>query len=613
MGLSIRRLKTGELFMKSTTALAAALGALLLTTPASASVLSQTHAEAHATAPNPALAAVLADYEAFLRENDPISAAFEGDQAAKARWGDWTREGELARLPRIVEIQTRLVDIDASSLSSEDRLNHDFLAWVLAREVDRVRFDAGRLAFDNEGFSGPNYIGSVTRIASRADADAWLQRLEGIPALYETTTVNARRGLDTGFVQPRSVVESALVSLRNDAELTAENDPLLAPFATLPASIPAVDQEALRARARAIVGDQIMPARRAFLAFVEGTYLPQTPETLGIGQRPDGQAYYAFLARSFTTTDMTPQQIHELGLSEVARIRARMDEEMRAAGWTGDFPSFLTFLRTDPQFYAQTREDLIEKASEMAKRADGGLPPLFRTLPRLTYDVRPTPREIEAVTTTGRYHGGSPENGVPGGYIVNTSRLDQRPLYELPALTLHEAVPGHHLQIALQQEAEEGPYFRRSVDVTAFSEGWGLYAEFLGEEMGFYRTPYERFGRLSYEMWRACRLVADTGIHAMGWTIEQARACFTDNSALSPHNIETELQRYIAWPGQALAYKVGEIRLRAIRTRAEQALGDRFEVRDFHDALLVDGPLPLDLLDARMDAWIAQQQAARTD
>jgi len=286
-----------------------------------------------------------------------------------------------------------------------------------------------------------------------------------------------------------------------------------------------------------------------------------------------------------------------------------MDIEMRASGWTGDFAGFLTHLRTDPRFYATSREDLLEKASEMAKRADGGMPALFRTLPRLTYNVRPVPLDIEDNYTTGRYNGGSLSEGIPGGYIVNTGRLDQRPLYELPALTLHEAVPGHHLQIALQQEAAAGPYFRRNVDVTAFTEGWGLYAEFLGEEMGFYRTPQERFGRLSYEMWRACRLVADTGMHWMGWTIDQARVCFAENSALATHNIETELQRYIGWPGQALAYKIGEIRLREIRTRAETALGDQFNVRDFHDALLVDGPLPLDLLDQRMNTWIETQKA----
>jgi uncharacterized protein (DUF885 family) len=295
----------------------------------------------------------------------------------------------------------------------------------------------------------------------------------------------------------------------------------------------------------------------------------------------------------------------------VARIRAEMDGVMREAGWTGDFASFLHFLRTDPQFYATSREDMMEKASEIAKRIDDKLPTLFRnSLPRLPYGVRPVPREIEDQYTTGRYNSGSFELGIAGGYMVNTGKLDQRPLYELPALTLHEAVPGHHLQIANQQELTDLPWFRRNANVTAFVEGWGLYSEYLGIEMGIYRNPYERFGKLSYEMWRACRLVADTGIHAMGWDIEQARSCFRDNSALSPHNIETELQRYIGWPGQALAYKIGELKFKELRHRAEAELGDRFDVRAFHDFVLRGGPLPMDLLDQRVNGWIAAQKAS---
>jgi uncharacterized protein (DUF885 family) len=563
-------------------------------------------------AENRALAAVLADYETYLRAVDPINAGMEGDRAALSRLPDGSRAFEVAQEPVLRGFADRLAAIDPAGLGEDDRLNHNFLTYVLQRSIARIPLDTGRIdAFNSEGGPGQNlaYVASVTRIATVADAEAWIARLEAMPASYAAPLANARRGLETGLVQPRSIVENALTLIGPEAALTPDADPLLKPFATLPASIPAAQQAALRARAARVVADSIMPQRREWARFLREDYLPRAPETLGLVHRPGGREMYAYLVRGYTTTDLTPDEVHAIGLEEVTRIRARMDVEMRAAGWTGDFAGFLNFLRTDPQFYTTTREDLMEKASEMAKRADDGLPALFGTLPRLPYGVRPVPREIEANYTTGRYNPGSVENGVAGGYMVNTSSLNQRGLYELPALTLHEAAPGHHIQIALQQEAEDGPYFRKSVDVTAFTEGWGLYSEFLGEEMGFYRTPYERFGRLSYEMWRACRLVSDTGIHWLGWDIEQARACFRDNSALAPLNIETELQRYIGWPGQATAYKIGEIRLRAIRTRAEAELGDRFDIRRFHDALLVDGPLPMALLDARMDRWIAEEKA----
>lgn len=567
-------------------------------------------------AENPALASVLADYEAYLRAVDPISAGMEGDRAALSRMPDSSRAFEVAQEPILKGFADRLAAIDAAGLNDDDRLNHSFLTYVLQRSRARIPLDTGRIdAFNSEGGPGQGlaYVASVTRIATAADAEAWIARLEAMPAIYSNQLANARRGLETGLVQPRSIVENALTLIGPEAALAPEADPLLKPFVTLPASIPAAQQTALRERAARAVAEGIMPQRREWARFLREDYLPRAPESLGLVHRPGGRELYSYLVRGFTTTDLTPDEVHAIGLEEVARIRGRMNVEMQAAGWTGDFASFLTFLRTDPQFYVTTREALLEKASEMAKRADDGLPALFGTLPRLPYGVRPVPREIEANYTTGRYNSGSMENGIAGGYMVNTSSLDQRGLYELPALTLHEGVPGHHLQIALQQEAEDGPYFRRSVDVTAFVEGWGLYAEFLGEEMGFYRTPYERFGRLSYEMWRACRLVSDTGIHWLGWDIEQARACFRDNSALAPLNIETELQRYIGWPGQATAYKIGEIRLRAIRTRAEAELGDRFDIRRFHDALLVDGPLPMALLDARMDRWIAEEKARPAD
>ncbi len=594
--------------------LKAAAAALALTL----APLSLAHAQTAPAAPqvsaeDRAFGQLIADYEAYERREDPFTAGQEGDKEALARLPDFSRAGELRRQADYRKFAERLQRIDATRLSGPDaQMNHAFLARELRRAIERVDFDGGRLAFDSEG--GPNgflsYMGSTTRIASQSDAEAYLARLAQAPKAFADTMEDARRGVRTGFTQPRSVVESAIAVMRAENAIWLDEDPLLKPFASLPSTIPPAQQELLRKELRDLIATEIVPARRAFLRMVETEYLPHAREGLGVGSLKGGQEYYAFLARSYTTTDMTPEQVHQLGLQEVARIRAEMDGVMREAGWTGDFAAFLAFLRTDPQFYAQSREDLLEKASEIAKRADDKLPALFReSLPRLPYGVRPVPREIEEQYTTGRYNSGSMELGVAGGYMVNTSRLDQRPLYELPALTVHEAVPGHHLQIAVQQELGDLPWFRRNAEVTAFVEGWGLYAEFLGIEMGIYRTPYERFGKLSYEMWRACRLVADTGIHAKGWTIEQARACFRDNSALAPHNIETELQRYIGWPGQALAYKIGELKFRALRSKAEAALGDRFDVRAFHDFVLRGGPLPMDLLEQRVDGWIAAQRA----
>jgi uncharacterized protein (DUF885 family) len=574
-----------------------------------AAVAQSTPAPAVRAPQNAALAELLNDFEAYLRQVDPVSAGREGDEAAQARMYDASRTFELAQRVPLSAFLARLQAINPAGLSPAEQIDRSFLIGSLEHELAEIELDVGRLSFDSEGGPGAtlSYLGGSTRLDSVAAAERWLLRIEAMARLYDQAIANARRGLATGMTQSRSVVESALVAARADAALSIEDEPLSKPFDTLPATVSAADSASLRAQAGALLGAEIEGRRQAWLTFLETEYLPAAPVEPGLVHRPGGRAIYAHAVKGYTTTDMTPDEVHALGLAEVARIRARMDIEMRAAGWTGDFAGFLAHLRTDPRYYSQSREDLLEKASEMAKRADDGLPALFATLPRLTYGVRPVPAEIEANYTTGRYNGGSLKNGVAGGYMVNTSRLDQRPLYELPALTLHEAVPGHHLQIALQQEAGDQPYFRRQADVTAFTEGWGLYAEFLGEEMGFYRTPHERFGRLSYEMWRACRLVADTGLHWLGWTTEQARACFRDNSALAPHNIETELQRYIGWPGQATAYKIGEIRLRAIRARAEAALGDRFDIRTFHDALLTEGPLPLALLDQRMDRWIAEQ------
>jgi uncharacterized protein (DUF885 family) len=551
----------------------------------------------------------ITDYERLQRRVDPIAAGREGDREALRRLPDATPQAEQAARKELTTLGERLAAIDARDLSPESALNYTLLTRTVKQDLEASSFDFSRIAFENDsGFHTlAGNLARTTIIATPADAEAWLARLEALPTFYQQHIANLRRGIRTRYTQPRIVVDRVLEVASKQASGKVEESPLLLPFAQLPASIPPAAQSEYRAKALAVVRNKILPAQRTFADFLTREYVPAARPTLAWRSTPDGEQSYRFLVRQETTTDMTPDQIHQLGLEEVARIRGLMEKTIRETDFKGSFAGFLSMLRTDPRFYPRTPTELLEKASEIAKRADDQLPRLFNTLPRLPYGVRPVPAEIAEGYTTGRYWQGSLPLGQAGGYMVNTSHLDQRPLYELPALTVHEAVPGHHLQIALSQELSGLPYFRRNTSPTAFVEGWGLYSEFLGEEMGMYRDPYERFGRYSYEMWRACRLVADTGIHWLGWDIEQARRCFTDNSALAPYNIQTELERYISWPGQALAYKIGELRLRQLRGEAEQALGERFNVRLFHDALLLGGALPLDVLTTRVRAWIGSQ------
>ncbi len=557
-----------------------------------------------------ALDGLVGDYEAFVLADDPITAGRYGDRAALARLPDVTPQADARRAATLKAFRTRLSAISAAGLSEEGQLNRAFLARVIDDKLRGLSLDEARIdAFSaDSGFHTlAPYLAGVTPIDDEADAEAYVSRLEALPGYWADNMENARRAVRTGFTQTAATTAIVLTQVRRQADAAPKDDPILAPLKRLPASIPAARRGALYQRGLAAVG-ALRVRQREFIAFLETDYLPAARPALGIGSAVGGREYYRYAVAHYTTTNLTPAEIHQIGLGEVARIRAEMGTTMRETGFTGTFAEFLAYLRTDPKFYAASRQDLLEKASEIAKRIDDQLPRWFATLPRLTYGVRPVPADIEETYTTGRYFPGSARLGVAGGYMVNTSHLDQRPLYELPALTLHEAVPGHHLQIALAQELEGVPAFRRDADMTAFVEGWGLYSEKLGQEMGIYRDGYERFGRLSYEMWRACRLVADTGIHWMGWTLDQARACFVDNTALAPHNIETELARYVSWPGQALAYKIGEMKILELRARAERELGPKFDIRRFHDAVLLAGPLPMDLLEMRIDHWIAAEK-----
>ncbi len=563
-----------------------------------------------ATVTNPALTEAVALYEQIdwpeMSEDDLA----DDDQLLP----DLSPAADHLREASLREVRSRITDIPAAELDDKDRITLALLKWTVDESIDAAAFDESRIAFNSDGgFDlALNYRADRTRPVTIEQAEHWLAVLAGVPDYYRANLDNLRRGIKMGFVLPRITVESVLPRARKAAAVPVAEDPLLVPLLDLPDSIPKSRRAALIERGRVLIRDQVGPARAGFVRFLEAEYLPAATTSLAVSSLPDGEAYYRFLVRRHTTTTMTPEQIFELGQREVVRIRARMQAVMEEVGFDGTLSAFIASLRADPQFVAASRQDLLEKASEIAKRVDGLLPAHFKTLPRLSYGVRAVPADIEDGYTTGRYFSGDPDKGRAGGLMINTSHLDQRPLYELPALVLHEGAPGHHIQIALAQEQDEVPDFRRELYFTPFGEGWGLYAERLGESMGIYRDAYEQFGRLSYEMWRACRLVADTGIHWKHWSFEQARACFADNTALSPLNIDIELQRYVSWPGQALGYKFGELKLVELRSRAEAALGADFDERAFHDAVLLNGSLPMTVLEQQVEAWITARKLAGT-
>jgi uncharacterized protein (DUF885 family) len=556
-------------------------------------------------------ATLVADFEAYELANNPGARGREGDLEAAGQWADQSPETLAAQTAAEAEFLTRLDAIDADALEGQDRVSHAVLHYILTFRTARAPFDESRTPFlsDSGFFFGPSYAAASSRPRTVGEAEAWISRINGIPAMFEQNTGWMRRGLETGFTQPRLIAEGAV------SQLEGLNDPdtlrsiLIGPIEGLPDSMAEADRTRLMAEAEAAINDAALPAYAAMLAFFRDEYVPGTRESIGISEVPEGREYYRTLVRYHTTLETTPEEVHERGLAEVARIRGEMETIIADLDYEGTFAEFLNFLRTDPQFYAETPEELLMHAAWIAKRADDAMPRFFGHLPRLPYGVRPVPDTMAPTYTTGRYWGGDMEAGVAGGYMVNTYDLSQRPLYTLPALTVHEAVPGHHHQGSIARELENVPAFRRQTYITAFGEGWGLYTETLATDMGLYRTPYEEFGRLTYEMWRACRLVVDTGMHYMGWTQAEAEACLLENSALAPHNVRTEVRRYISWPGQALAYKTGELLMRDLRAEAEETLGEDFDIRAFHDTLLADGAMPLSALEAKMQAWIAEQQA----
>jgi uncharacterized protein (DUF885 family) len=504
-----------------------------------------------------------------------------------------------------------LASIDLSQLAIADVVNAQIWRAQLEDRIAELELGTYQMPFNaDSGFhTGFAMLPDRMPFATRPDYESYLSRLRAWPRYVGQQIELMRMGIRRGFTVPRAT----LTGYERTISAHVVDDPAKSvfykPFERFPAAMPEAERQALREEARAAIVDGAVAGYRLLLDFYRTEYLPHARATLGASELPDGRAYYAHQIRHFTTLDLSPEEIHRIGLAEVERIAGEMQAVIRQVGFKGDFAAFVHFLRTDPRFYPKTGEELLKDAAWIAKRIDGKLPSEFKTLPRLPYTVQPVPDHLAPKYTAGRYVQ-SPAGSIrPGIYWVNTYQPETRPLYDLEALTLHEAVPGHHLQIALSQELADLPDFRRYSYLSAFGEGWGLYSEWLGLEMGFYTDPYSNFGRLTYEMWRACRLVVDTGIHAQGWTRQQAIDYLAAHTALPLHEIETETDRYISWPGQALAYKLGELKIKELRHRAEAALGPSFDVRRFHDVVLGSGAVPLAVLEQNVDRFIAAQTA----
>lgn len=549
------------------------------------------------------------DYEAWLLRENPEYATALGVRDYDDRVTDISLAAMDRRAADARAFLGRLDAIAVPALSADDRTDHAIMRRQLSDLVEANGFGQRMILFTTYAGWHQQFAGLADSLPfdRLADYRSYVHRLAQYPAVNDEALRISQQALDGGYALPCAVLGG---TERGIAGLIADDvaqSRYYAPFTRArPADASEAEWAALQAEVRRVIEQQIYPALRRHRDWFVTSYLPRCAQAVGVSAQPDGARYYAFRIRQETTTDLTADQIHNLGLSEVARIRAEMEQVATRAGFASR-EAFIADLRSNPRYYAQTPEELMMRTARITRRIDGFMPRLFGRLPRLPYTIREIPAETAEGTTTAYYSQGSASAGIAGTYYVNTSKLDQRPLWEIPALSLHEAVPGHHNQIALQQELDMPRWRRDFTYFTAYTEGWGLYSERLGIEMGLYDSPETDMGRLSYEMWRACRLVVDTGLHAKGWTKEQAVAFMRDNSALSDANIDAEVNRYISWPGQALGYKIGELRIRGLRERAERELGGRFDIRAFHDVVLAQGSVPMDVLEARVGEWIASQ------
>lgn len=548
------------------------------------------------------------EWERSMREN-PEEASYRGDKRYNDRWTDMSMAAIQSRMDGDRKALERLRAIDRKALSASDQLHYDVMAWDLEKSVERQKYrEYLRPVSQRGGIQNAEGIAEVLPFATVKDYRDWLARMQALPVAIEQTQALMRDGVAAGITPPRVLMERVVGQIQSQIVDDPAKSPFYKPFSKFPDTVPVAERAALQAEAKQVIAERIVPAYRRFATFFSNDYLPKTRTSIAAVDLPDGKAYYDFVAGYFTTTDLSADQIHQIGLKEVARIRAEMEKIKAEVGFKGTLAEFFQYLRTDPKFFYKSPQELFTAYEAISKRIDPQLVKAFKTIPRLPYGVRPIPDNIAPDTTTAYYQPGAVDGTRAGFYYVNLYKPEVRPKWEMMALSLHEAVPGHHFQFARGMELPDVPMFRRIGYFVAYGEGWGLYAERLGYDMGLYDDPYDRMGQLAYDMWRAVRLVVDTGMHSKGWSRDKAIEFFMDNSPKTRQDVVNEIDRYIGWPGQALAYKVGQLKISELREKASRQLGDRFDLREFNDAVLETGSVPLKTLEAHIDAWIARKQ-----
>lgn len=546
------------------------------------------------------------DYD---KQQRPEEASELGNRRWNDRWSDVSLEAHARRHQHNQDVLAALAKIDRTALTPADQLNYDLFKKQYEDRVEGYKFHWFLLPLNQrEGIQTIDDLSDALRFETVKDYEDWIARLKAFPALMDQTIALMQEGIRERMVHPKIIMQRIPGQIEKQLVTDPAQSPFYKPFVHFSRNISASDQQRLQAAALQAVEHQVVPAFKKFQEFLASEYLPACYDQVGAWQLPHGDELYAYDVRHYTTTVLTPEQVHQTGLKEVARINGEMQRVMAQTGFKGSREDFFKFLRTDPRFFYKTPDDLFEAYKALSKTVDPNLIKVFRKLPRQPYGVEAIPDAVAPDTTAAYYRAGAPDGSRAGTYFVNLYKPDARPKWEMTALTLHESVPGHHLQIALAQEMGEQPMFRRMAGYTAFVEGWGLYAESLGDDMGLYSDPYSKFGQLTYEMWRAVRLVVDTGIHAKHWTREQAIQYFKENAPKAELDIVNEIDRYIAWPGQALAYKTGELKIKELRARARQDLGDKFDIKEFHEVVLGSGSLPLDILERNVNLWLADKR-----